>query len=158
LLRNPVALPCGRVLCKTCQPESRPREGVSFPGTPERLLGFKCPFPECGIEHALADCATDVVLESIMDRGRTEMEKRTEEEGSTGEDDAQALRSFEKALLSNYALAGAGNLKYDDPGVETSLARRESGNSAADFMPVDVSVSSGLLTPEPTPERSIRPL
>lgn len=158
LLRNPVALPCGRVLCKTCQPESRPREGVSFPGTPERLLGFKCPFRECGIEHALADCATDVVLESVMDRGRAEMEKRAEEEGSTGEDDARALRSFDKALLSNYALVGAGDLKYDDSGVETSLAGLESGNHAAEFMLVDVSVSSGLLTPESTPERSTRPL
>ncbi|SPO00554.1 uncharacterized protein DNG_03302 [Cephalotrichum gorgonifer] len=75
-LLTPVALPCGRSLCKKCQPESRVREGVSFPGTPERRLGFACPFPECGVEHALADSATDVVLESVLGRGRALMEGR----------------------------------------------------------------------------------
>lgn len=157
-LCNPVALPCGRVLCKRCQPESRPREGVSFPGTPERLLGFKCPFRECGIEHALADCATDVVLESVMDRGRGEMEKRAEEEGSISEDAGRGLCPFDEALLSNYALVGAGDLKYDDSGVEPSSARFEPVDRAGESVSVEESVDSGLLTPDSTPERSIRTL
>lgn len=120
-LRSPVALPCGETLCKTCQPETRSREGVTFPGTPERRLGFKCPFVACGVEHALADCATDVVLENVLDRGREELDQLTVEGGSADEDGDRRLGPFGEAVLSNYILAKTGSLKYDDAGIKIAL-------------------------------------
>ncbi|MBE3041453.1 LON peptidase substrate-binding domain-containing protein [Candidatus Bathyarchaeota archaeon] len=123
-LRAPVALPCGESICKTCQPPAHPREGVSFPGTPERLLGFECPFRECGVEHALADCAGDVVLESVLVRGREELEKHAgwhdmKEGGGCG------LGAFGEALLADYALVKSGDLEYDDASLEPILEETE---------------------------------
>ena len=156
----PSRFPAGGFFGKTrASRRSRPREGVSFPGTPERLLGFKCPFRECGIEHALADCATDVVLESVMDRGRAEMEKRgPEDESSISEGDSRGLGSFDEALLFNYGLVGTGDLKYNDSGADRSLAGFESVDRAGESVLVKESVPSGLLTPDSTPERSNRSL
>lgn len=116
-LRCPVYLPCGETLCRTCQPEPHPREGVSFPGTPERRLGFECPFKECAVEHALADCGTDVVLEGVLDHARAVLEKRADV-GTRGEDDGRILTPFGKALLSIYARAKAGDLTYHDAGAD----------------------------------------
>ncbi|KAL2109399.1 hypothetical protein VUR80DRAFT_2496 [Thermomyces stellatus] len=149
LLRSPVALSCGETLCKTCQPEARPREGVSFPGTPERRLGFKCPFAACGVEHALADCAADVVLESVLDRGRAELEKLTAGGGLADKDGGRGLGFFEEALLCNYILVKKGDLKYDDAGVEMNLEDPEPTLDAGKTMLVGTPTSSGRSTPDP---------
>jgi hypothetical protein len=72
--RDPVTLPCGNSLCKKCIPELHPRRNISYPGTPNRLQGFTCPFTTCGADHAIGDCSVDVVLNKIMDVVRREVE------------------------------------------------------------------------------------
>ena len=65
--RNPVTLPCGNSLCKTCLPESHEREHISYPDLPGRRFGIQCPFANCGSEHPASDCSIDVVMSKIMD-------------------------------------------------------------------------------------------
>lgn len=64
---NPVTLPCGNTICRSCSPPSHRREGVSYPDTPGRRRGFTCPFSDCAHEHTLADCAIDVTLQKLME-------------------------------------------------------------------------------------------
>lgn len=66
ILQNPITLPCGHSICRTCLPETRPRANISYPATESRLLGFDCPFVDCGKEHAAADCALDVTLNKVL--------------------------------------------------------------------------------------------
>jgi Lon protease-like protein len=88
---------------------------VSFPGTSERLLGFDCPFSECGVEHALADCATDVVLENILARGRAVLEGHAAQECPNIRDSQHdTLQSWDRILLSHFNLVKSGRLNYDD--------------------------------------------
>ncbi|KAH8683202.1 PUA-like domain-containing protein [Tricladium varicosporioides] len=72
-LREPVTLPCGNTLCKTCIPELRLRPNVSYPATANRLQGFTCPFTNCKKEHAAGDCGLDVVLNKVMEIVRKEV-------------------------------------------------------------------------------------
>lgn len=113
-LRDPLSLPCGKTLCKTCLPETHSRKGISFPGTPERIEGFACPFEECGIEHARADCAPDVALQNLLDQGRDEIEKG----GEVGLDDdgSEAFATLPVAnqlLVTTYRQAKSGELKFN---------------------------------------------
>ncbi|KAI0526467.1 ATP-dependent protease La domain-containing protein [Xylaria bambusicola] len=66
ILQNPITLPCGHSICRTCLPETRPRANISYPATESRLHGFDCPFTDCGKEHAAADCALDVTLNKVL--------------------------------------------------------------------------------------------
>ncbi|KAK5629585.1 hypothetical protein RRF57_005300 [Xylaria bambusicola] len=66
ILQNPIILPCGHSICRTCLPETRPRANISYPATESRLRGFDCPFADCGKEHATADCALDVTLNKVL--------------------------------------------------------------------------------------------
>ncbi|KAG6237608.1 hypothetical protein E4U25_002533 [Claviceps purpurea] len=63
--RNPVTLPCGQSLCKSCIPETHVRASITYPSVPDRLQGFRCPFDECSKVHALSDCSLDVVLNKV---------------------------------------------------------------------------------------------
>ncbi|KAG6008471.1 hypothetical protein E4U43_000151 [Claviceps pusilla] len=62
---NPITLPCGQTLCKTCIPETHARTSITYPPVPDRLQGFRCPFNECSKVHALSDCGVDVVMNKI---------------------------------------------------------------------------------------------
>lgn len=66
LLRDVVKLPCGQTLCKTCLPASYRRAGIekTWPGTPDRIEGFKCPC--CGLEHPRGDCWPDYLSNTTL--------------------------------------------------------------------------------------------
>ncbi|KAI9894656.1 MAG: hypothetical protein M1814_002012 [Vezdaea aestivalis] len=65
-LQNPLTLPCGFSLCRRCLPQLHQREHISYPASPDRQEGFKCPFGSCGKEHSVADCSPDVTLSKVM--------------------------------------------------------------------------------------------
>ncbi|PQE16728.1 atp-dependent protease la domain-containing protein [Rutstroemia sp. NJR-2017a BBW] len=65
VLRNPKTFPCGYTFCETCLPETYARKNISYPGTPDRVLGFKC--SSCGREHAQVDCSrTNIVMNNVI--------------------------------------------------------------------------------------------
>ncbi|KAK3192250.1 hypothetical protein K4F52_001880 [Lecanicillium sp. MT-2017a] len=75
-LTEPVTLPCGRTICKTCIPRPHLRRRISYPALGDRLEGFLCPFDSCAKEHTLGDCGIDVVLNKLADHVRNEMRRR----------------------------------------------------------------------------------
>ncbi|KAF3084842.1 hypothetical protein TWF102_011793 [Orbilia oligospora] len=67
ILRQPLALPCGETLCRSCLPPFRDRRNISYPNQPNRRKGFLCPFQSCkGQEHSLADCNLNITLANIL--------------------------------------------------------------------------------------------
>ncbi|KAI1432297.1 ATP-dependent protease La domain-containing protein [Xylaria sp. CBS 124048] len=66
ILHHPTTLPCGHSICRSCVPKAHPRANISWPATASRLQGFDCPLPDCGKEHATADCALDITLNKIV--------------------------------------------------------------------------------------------
>ena len=69
----PVTLPCGHTVCRACLPAPRPRANISYPNTPDRLVGIVCPLSLCGAEHAAAECHVDVTLTKLMELIKVEM-------------------------------------------------------------------------------------
>lgn len=65
--RNPVTLPCGHSLCRACLPEPFLRQHISYPATPERQYGRRCPLVACGKEHPVGECNVDVTLSKVME-------------------------------------------------------------------------------------------
>lgn len=72
-LREPVTLPCGNSICKPCMPSSHVRSNITYPQNADRAEGFDCPFPDCGIEHSLADCSLDVTLNKVITVVKSQM-------------------------------------------------------------------------------------
>ncbi|KAF3907005.1 hypothetical protein AA313_de0200180 [Arthrobotrys entomopaga] len=67
LLWQPLALPCGDTLCRTCIPPLHERRYISYPSRSDRKEGFSCPFEGCqGQEHSIADCSLDITLTNIL--------------------------------------------------------------------------------------------
>lgn len=67
ILKAPVTLPCTHTVCRGCLPEPQPRKNISYPNTPDRLIGVTCPLLGCGAEHAAAECSVDVTLTKLME-------------------------------------------------------------------------------------------
>ncbi|TEA21467.1 LON peptidase N-terminal domain and RING finger protein 1 [Colletotrichum sidae] len=132
LLQDPVTLPCGRSLCKSCLPETHARENISYPATPGRLQGFECPYDECRRTHAVGDCGVDVILSKAVNNFRSELEKAkatnttaeisthviihpTNNEDNGKEIDAEITSTVVRGgpLVAVYTLAETGELGYD---------------------------------------------
>jgi Lon protease-like protein len=132
-LSTPVTLPCGHTVCRGCLPTPQPRSNISYPNTPDRLVGFACPLLGCGAEHAAAECSVDVTLAKVMEVIQEEIAHHT----PVVEDTPTALEEIlrddmpsseeekehrnEKVnrevlhggrLLSTYAMAEMGKLRY----------------------------------------------
>jgi len=140
--QDPVTLPCGNSLCKKCIPELHLRRNISYPGTPNRLQGFTCPFTTCSADHAIGDCGVDVVLNKIMDVVRQEMEAyrnsadasevllRLEERDkwsiagiSSLRDEAARNRVLPGGkLVATYTMAEMGELGHDSEVIYTSAS------------------------------------
>jgi hypothetical protein len=72
-LSTPVTLPCGHTVCRGCLPPPQARTNISYPNTPDRLMGIACPLLGCGAEHAAAECSVDVTLTKLMDLIKAEI-------------------------------------------------------------------------------------
>ncbi|KAF1959637.1 ATP-dependent protease-like protein [Byssothecium circinans] len=70
---SPVTLPCGHSVCRACLPAPKPRANISYPNTPDRLIGVACPLSQCGAEHAAAECSVDVTLTKLMEQLKYEI-------------------------------------------------------------------------------------
>lgn len=72
-LREPITLPCGNSICKPCMPSSHVRTNITYPQNADRAAGFDCPFPDCAVEHSLADCSLDVMLNKVVGVTKSQM-------------------------------------------------------------------------------------
>ncbi|UNI21347.1 hypothetical protein JDV02_007344 [Purpureocillium takamizusanense] len=135
---EPITLPCGRSMCKTCLPPTHARTAITYPNNPFRVQAFACPFPDCGKEHVLDDCGVDVVLNKAARIMANEINKRQTEAANLGittniqlpqpetAANETALSSSEAhtaaadkklvsgdRLVATWALASEGDLRYD---------------------------------------------
>lgn len=106
-LDEPISLPCGKSLCRRCLPGTHMRANITYPAAPERLRGFKCPFEDCSKEHAVGDCAIDVVLNKTAQHVREEIE-RFKNESSTTELATKVM------WPDPWAAAGVSSMRDDD--------------------------------------------
>lgn len=135
-LKTPVTLPCAHTVCRGCLPESQPRANISYPNTPDRLMGIACPLLGCGAEHAAAECSVDVTLTKLMELITDEMARHrpTLEDSPTlfeeilQHDDVTEAQDEEKKgpisekghqqvlhggrLVSTFTMAEMGQLRY----------------------------------------------
>ncbi|KAM0197050.1 hypothetical protein ACHAPA_002560 [Fusarium lateritium] len=106
-LDEPISLPCGKSMCRRCLPDTHLRTNITYPAIPDRLRGFRCPFEDCGKEHALGDCSVDVVLNKTAQHVREEIE-RFKNELSTTEVATRIM------LQDPWAAAGIATMRDDD--------------------------------------------
>ncbi|KAL6851035.1 hypothetical protein ACO1O0_008161 [Amphichorda felina] len=120
--RGPVTLPCGKSLCRQCLPQTYKRVNITYPAGPDRLLGFICPFGECGKEHALDDCRIDVslnkTLHCFMDNVRQAkgeaLELGTSTHVTTGlSSPSGSIGLSGGRLVATWSLAEDGDLEFD---------------------------------------------
>ncbi|KAF7544423.1 hypothetical protein G7046_g9790 [Stylonectria norvegica] len=132
-LRHPIILPCGKSICMQCRPETHTRSNISYPGRPDRRQGFRCPFVECGKEHALGDCGVDVVLNKALQHITDEVQRgkdmasksnistRIETQDSWAVAGITSMRDDEShskivkggKIVATFSLAEEGSLEYD---------------------------------------------
>jgi Lon protease-like protein len=160
-LKSPVTLPCSHTVCRGCLPEPRPRTNISYPNTPDRLMGIACPLMGCGAEHAAAECSVDVTLTKLMELVAQEVAQHRPSSGDSptrlqeilrydeSEDDHNEIEKShfnEKGnqevlhggrLVSTYDMAELGKLRYSSE-VEYSAM------STDDYEHLDVKVLKRL--------------
>jgi Lon protease-like protein len=73
--RTPVTLPCGHSLCRSCLPQSHARANITYPNTPDRQHGIRCPIETCRADHPAPDCSVDVTLLKVMESLHDEVSK-----------------------------------------------------------------------------------
>ncbi|CAF3586351.1 unnamed protein product [Fusarium graminearum] len=106
-LAEPISLPCGKSMCRRCLPDTHLRANITYPAARDRLRGFRCPFEDCGKDHALDDCAVDVVLNKTAQHVREEIE-RFRHESSTAEVSTRVM------WQDPWAAAGVASMRNDD--------------------------------------------
>lgn len=119
-LSNPMTFPCGNSLCRACVPPTFQRQSISYPDVPGRREGLLCPFPDCGKEHALADCCMDFTLMKVMEAIEDQIREHM----------ADVLGCGASRLLRGYRAARAGSLPYD--GEDGILLRTSDDNDGSD--------------------------
>ncbi|KAI1268270.1 ATP-dependent protease La domain-containing protein [Xylariaceae sp. FL1019] len=145
ILQDPITLPCGYSICKSCLPQTRVRANISWPATASRLQGFDCPFRGCGKEHAAADCAVDVTLNKVLeiikmavtlDRAAADgpdiathvtVHDRWAVAGlaSLGEREAESSVVKGGRILATYTLAESGKLQFNSEVSYSSIGGNE---------------------------------
>ncbi|CAG7562916.1 unnamed protein product [Fusarium equiseti] len=131
---EPISLPCGKSMCRRCLPNTHLRANITYPAVPDRLRGFRCPFEDCGKEHALGDCAVDVVLNKTAQHVREEIERFKHESSTTelatriiwqdpwaaagiasmrNDNDAYSKVIPGGKVIATYRLAEEGDLSYE---------------------------------------------
>ena len=156
-LRNPLTLPCGNSLCRTCLPELHTRTHISYPATESRQEGFECPFAECEKDHSLGDCSQDVTLAKVMERVSIEvarcrpmtidtptlLDERPHWKNVVDSSKDTRVTSSRilngGRLLATYTLAEIGQLKYD-----SDVAYQTMSPNADTFEHLDVVMLSHL--------------
>lgn len=107
--RDATTLPCGRTICKTCTPTTYDRIDISYPADPERQKGFICPIQDCAKEHAVGDCAVDVVLNKLAQHLQDAVRTGDEDDASDTKSPLTQLRQLWKDAEANGVSENTGN-------------------------------------------------
>lgn len=123
LLENPIALPCGKSICKSCLPESHARAGIDdtmWPGTPERWQDFECPLAGCGRRHPKEGCWPCNLSRTVLAVATTVVSELAES----------------KRLVKAFNLLALGRLADIEKDTETLLSRDQE-DTASDMRKLD---------------------
>ncbi|KAK6332188.1 hypothetical protein TWF718_002718 [Orbilia javanica] len=124
ILQQPLTLPCGEILCRSCLPSAHDRRNISYPNLQNRRKGFVCPFQSCkGQEHAVADCNPNITLANILIAVDTtlsasvstssDMRPLADVDGDRTGLSGHFLLGSSSDLLEAYGLAQQGLLPFD---------------------------------------------
>lgn len=157
--RAPVTLPCGHTTCRACLPPPQVRENISYPDTPDRQTGIRCPVPSCGREHPVGEVNVDVVLVKSMETIGAEVDRARSRAGETPlravevpvKDEEWTEKDHSRQghsqilhggrVLSTFTMADLGELDYRS-GIRFETVGP--GNSEADFKTLDLALLERL--------------